>query len=52
MVSSQVAQAMSNKTEAGVKYAYDRLSYAELNLEGQAGQVLLAYMADDKDLVS
>lgn len=34
------------------RQAYDRLQYADLNVEGEAGQLILAYMADDKDLVS
>lgn len=34
------------------RQAYDRLQYADLNVEGEAGQLILAYMADEKDLVS
>jgi hypothetical protein len=43
--------AVMAKTQEGVKQAYDRLKYADLD-EAEAGQVVLAYMTDDKDLVS
>jgi hypothetical protein len=42
--------AVMAKTQEGVKQAYDRLKYADLD-EAEAGQVVLAYMTDDKDLV-
>jgi hypothetical protein len=35
----------------GYKVLYDRLKYANVDVEGEGG-ALLAYMADDKDLVS
>ncbi|RSH88841.1 hypothetical protein EHS25_003069 [Saitozyma podzolica] len=41
--------AVMAKTQEGVKQAYDRLKYADLD-EAEAGQVVLAYMTDDKDL--
>ena len=52
VVSSEAAQAALNKTPTGVSQAYDRLRYAELDMEGEAGSVVLAYMADEKDFVS
>lgn len=51
VVSSEAAQAVLNKTPAGVRQAYERLQYADLDVEGEAGSVVLAYMADDKDFV-
>ncbi len=50
-VSSEAAQAVLNTTPKGVKQAYERLRYSELDVEGEGG-VVLAYMADDKDYVS
>lgn len=52
VVSTEAAQAVLDKTSEGVKQAYDRLKYANLNLEGESGSVILAYMADEKELVS
>lgn len=52
VVSSEAAQAVLNKTPAGVAQAYERLRYADLDVDGEAGSVVLAYMADDKDFVS
>lgn len=52
VVSSEAAQAVLNKTPVGVKQAYERLQYADLDVEGEAGSVVLAYMADEKDFVS
>ena len=52
VVSSEAAQAVLNKTPTGVNQAYERLRYAELDVEGDAGSVVLAYMVDDKDFVS
>jgi hypothetical protein len=37
--------------ENGYRAIYDRLKYASLDVEGEGG-ALLAYMADDKDIVS
>ena len=51
IVSSEAAQAVLSKTPTGVKQAYERLRYAEMDMEGEVG-VVLAYMADDKDYVS
>ncbi|CAD6584799.1 MAG: hypothetical protein TREMPRED_003959 [Tremellales sp. Tagirdzhanova-0007] len=48
IVSSEAAQAVLSKTPTGVKQAYERLRYAEMDMEGEVG-VVLAYMADDKD---
>jgi len=50
-VSSEAAHAVLSKTPTGVKQAYDRLRYSELDVEGEGG-VVLAYMADDKEYVS
>lgn len=52
VVSSEAAQAVLEGTPDGVQQAYERLGYANLDLEGQFGAVVLAYMADDKDYVS
>ena len=38
--------------EAVSNGAYDRLKYAGLDVEGEAGSVVLAYMADDSSFVS
>lgn len=51
VVSSEAAQAVLNKTPAGVRQAYERLKYADLDVEGEAGSVVLAYMADEKEFV-
>ena len=50
VVSSEAAQAVLSNTPTGVKQAYERLRYSELDVEGEGG-VVLAYMADDKDYV-
>ncbi|KAL1413576.1 Vacuolar protein sorting-associated protein 52 [Vanrija albida] len=42
--------AAGGKTPPGIKAAYDRLRFADLDVEGQAGAVILAYQADDKEL--
>jgi hypothetical protein len=52
VVSSDAAQAVLNKTPPGVQQAYDRLRYADLDIEGESGAVVLAYMVDDKEFVS
>lgn len=52
VVSSEAAQAVVNKTPLGVKQAYERLKYADMDVEGEAGSVVLGYMADEKDFVS
>ena len=52
VVSSEAAQAVLSKTPVGIQQAYERLKYAELDVDGEAGAVVLAYMADDKDFVS
>jgi hypothetical protein len=52
VVSSEAAQAVLNKTPIGTSQTYERLKYADLDLEGEAGSVVLAYMADEKDFVS
>lgn len=46
------AGAAGGKTPPGVKAAYERLRFADLDVEGQAGAVILAYQADDKEMVS
>lgn len=51
-VSSDAAQTPIEKTPPGVQQAYERLKYADLDVDGEAGRVVLAYMADDKEFVS
>jgi len=54
VVSSEeaAAAATASKTPDAVREQYERLVYADLDIEGDDGAVILAYMADDKDLVS
>ena len=52
VVSSEAAQAVLNNTTAGASQTYERLRYADLDVEGEAGSVVLAYKADEKDFVS
>ncbi|ORY35497.1 putative suppressor of action mutation 2-like protein [Naematelia encephala] len=49
IVSSEEAKVSVDNTPAGIRQAYDRLRYAELDVEGEAGSVVLAYMLDDKE---
>ena len=49
VVSSEAAAAVLNKTPPGVKQAYERLKYANLDIEGDQGAVILAYNVDDKN---
>lgn len=48
IVSSEATRTVS---PTGVKQAYERLRYSDLEMEGEAG-VVLAYMADERDYVS
>lgn len=52
VVSSDAALEVLEKTQPGVQEAYERLKYAQLDMEGAEAQVTLAYMADNKELVS
>lgn len=54
VVSSDEAAAATSgtKTPKSVREVYDRLVYADLDIDGNEGAVVLAYMADDKELVS
>lgn len=45
-------EAGADKTPASIKAMYDRLDFAEMDTEGDAGAVILAYQADDPKLVS
>lgn len=50
VVSSEEAAASTGKTLASVKQMYERLQFADLDIDGDAGAVILAYMVDDKEL--
>lgn len=47
VVSSEAAAAILSGTQEGMKQAYERLKFAEVD----EGAVVLAYMVDDKELV-
>ena len=51
-VSTEAAQAPASVMAEGIQQAYERLQFAPIDAEGQAGNVVLAYMADDKDFVN
>jgi hypothetical protein len=46
------AAAVVTKTPDAIKEQYEHLMYADLDIDSDEGAVILAYMADDKDLVS
>lgn len=50
VVSAEEAAAAAGKTPQAIKQMYSRLQFAELDIEGDSGAVILAYMADDKEL--
>lgn len=45
-------EAASGKTPPAIKAMYDRLEFADIDVEGDVGAVILAYQADDVKLVS
>jgi hypothetical protein len=51
VVSSEAARDVLSGDQESLKGTYDRLKYAELDMEDDAG-VVLAYLADEKDYVS
>jgi hypothetical protein len=51
VISTEAARDVLSGSMGGLQGVYDRLKYAELDSEGDAG-VVLAYMADEKEYVS
>lgn len=51
VVSTEEAAAPVDKTPSNAKQMYSRLKFAELNMEGDEGAVVLAYMMDNKEAV-